>query len=590
MTLRSFFLRLLFRFGLCAWLSIQSAGSPSVRAGNSEGANAKPIAHFTDIAQKAGLTAPVIFGGENTKKYIIETTGTGVAIFDYDNDGWPDIFVVNGTKLEGLPSGKAPTSHLYRNNHDGTFTDVTEKAGLTHSGWGQGVCVGDYDNDGFEDLYVTYYGKNVLYHNNGDGTFTNVSEKAHVAGSGKAWGTGCAFIDYDRDGKLDLFVANYVDFDSATALTPGERPSCMWKGVPVMCGPRGLPWAKNILYHNLGNGVFEDVTTKAHIDQTNGHYGFSVSTFDYDDDGWPDIYVACDSTASILYHNNHDGTFTDVAVVAGAAFNDDGREQAGMGSTVADYDGDGRLDLFKTNFSDDTSTLYRNNGDGTFDDKTFPAGFGLNTRYLGWGVMFLDVDNDGWPDLLLVNGHVYPEVDSQHLGSNFKEPKILYHNNGNGTFTDISVNAGPGITAVSSARGLAIGDLWNDGRMSAVISNMNAPPMLLVNDLRNGNHWIAFRVIGSKSNRDGIGAKITVKAGTRTLVDEVRSGSSYVSNSDMRVHFGLGSATKIEWVQVRWPSGLVERFENLPADSIHTLKEGSGTPVTPVPPPASAKP
>jgi hypothetical protein len=583
MTLHSSFLRLLCFLGLCAWLSIQSASSPSVSTGNSESANAKPIVHFTDVAQKAGLTTPVVFGGENTKKYIIETTGTGVAIFDYDNDGWPDIFVVNGTTLEGFPSGKAPTSHLYRNNHDGTFTDVTEKAGLTHTGWGQGVCVGDYDNDGWEDLYVTYYGKNVLYHNNGNGTFTDVSEKAHVAGSGKTWGTGCAFVDYDRDGKLDLIVANYVDFDSATALEPGERPSCMWKGVPVMCGPRGLRWAKNILYHNLGNGTFEDVTTKAHIDQTNGHYGFSVSTFDYDDDGWPDIYVACDSVASILYHNNHDGTFTDVAVVAGAAFNDDGREQAGMGSTVGDYDGDGKLDLFKTNFSDDTATLYRNNGDGTFDDKTFPAGFGLNTQYLGWGVAFIDVDNDGWPDLLLVNGHVYPEVDSQHLGSNFREPKILYHNNGNGTFTDISVSAGPGIAAVSSSRGLAVSDLWNDGRMSAVISNMNEPPMLLVNDLHNGNHWIAFHTIGNpratqapglKSNRDGIGTKITVKAGTRTLVDEVRSGSSYISNNDIRVHFGLGSATKIDWVQVRWPSGLLERFENLPVDAIHILKEG----------------
>jgi len=565
-----------------------SVSVPNAGSNKSDSANAKPIVHFTDVSQKAGLTAPVIFGGENTKKYIIETTGTGVAIFDYDNDGWPDIFVVNGTKLDALPTSKAPTSHLYHNNHDGTFTDVTEKAGLTHTGWGQGVCVGDYDNDGFEDLYVTYYGKNVLYHNNGNGTFTDVSEKAHVAGSGKMWGTGCAFVDYDRDGKLDLMVANYVDYDSATALAPGERPNCMWKGVPVMCGPRGLPWAKNTLYRNLGNGVFEDVTTKAHIDQTNGHYGFSVSTFDYDDDGWPDIFVACDSTSSILYHNNHDGTFTDVAVVAGAAFNDDGREQAGMGSTVGDYDGDGRLDLFKTNFSDDTATLYRNVGDGTFDDKTFPAGFGLNTQYLGWGVMFVDVDNDGWPDLLLVNGHVYPEVDSQHLGSNFQEPKILYHNNGNATFTDISATAGPGITAVSSARGLAVGDLWNDGRMSAVISNMNAPPMLLVNDVRNGNHWIAFWTVGNKSNRDGIGAKITVKAGTRMLVDEVRSGSSYISNSDMRVHFGLGLATKIESVQVRWPSGLVESFENLPVDAIHTLKEGSGTPVNP--PPAPAKP
>lgn len=586
MTLPFSFLRLPFFLGLCAWFSMQSASAPSSSSDKSQSASAKPIVHFTDTAQKAGLTTPVIFGGENTKKYIIETTGTGVAIFDYDNDGWPDIFVVNGTKLDALPTSKAPTSHLYHNNHDGTFTDVTEKAGLTHTGWGQGVCVGDYDNDGFEDLYVTYYGKNVLYHNNGNGTFTDVSEKARVAGNGKMWGTGCAFVDYDRDGKLDLMVANYVDYDSATALSPGERPSCMWKGVPVMCGPRGLPWAKNILYHNLGKGVFEDVTTKAHIDQTNGHYSFSVSTFDYDEDGWPDIFVACDSTSSILYHNNRDGTFTDVAVVAGAAFNDDGREQAGMGSTVGDYDGDGRLDLFKTNFSDDTATLYRNMGDGTFDDRTFPAGFGLNTQYLGWGVMFLDVDNDGWPDLLLVNGHVYPEVDSQHLGSNFQEPKILYHNNGNGTFTDISANAGPGITMVSSARGLAVGDLWNDGRMSAVISNMNAPPMLLVNDVHNGNHWIAFRTIGSKSNRDGIGAKITVKTGARTFVDEVRSGSSYVSNNDMRVHFGLGAMAKIDSVQVRWPSGLVERFENLPVDAIHTLKEGSGALVTPLPAPA----
>src|SRR5258708_6386021 len=579
MSLHSSFLRLPCFLGLCAFLFMQSLGSQTVKSSKSENANAKPLVHFTDMAQKAGLTTPVIFGGETTKKYIIETTGTGVAIFDYDNDGWPDIFVVNGTKLEALPTSKAPTSHLYHNNHDGTFTDVTEKAGLTHTGWGQGVCVGDYDNDGFEDLYVTYYGRNVLYHNNGNGTFADVSEKAHVAGSGKAWGTGCAFIDYDRDGKLDLIIANYVDFDSATAVAGGERPSWMWKGVPVMCGPRGLPWGKNILYHNLGDGTFEDVTAKAHIDQTNGHYSFSVSTFDYDDDGWPDIFVACDSTASILYHNNHDGTFADVAVIAGAAFNDDGREQAGMGSTVGDYDSDGRLDLFKTNFSDDTATLYRNNGDGTFDDKTFPAGFGINTQYLGWGVMFLDVDNDGWPDLLLVNGHVYPEVDSQHLGSNFQEPKILYHNNGNETFTDISAHAGPGITAVSSARGLAVGDLWNDGRMSAVISNMNAPPMLLVNDVHNGNHWIALHTIGSKSNRDGIGAKITVKAGTRTFVDEVRSGSSYISNNDMRVHFGLGATTKIDWVQVRWPSGLVERFENLLVDASYILKEGSGTPV-----------
>jgi hypothetical protein len=584
--------------------------------------NPKPLAHFTDTAKEAGLTDAVVFGGVNTKKYILETTGTGVAIFDYDNDGWPDIFIANGTSLDSATSQKAPTSHLYHNNHDGSFTDVTQKAGLTHTGWGQGVCVGDYDNDGKEDLYVTYYGKNVLYHNNGDGTFSDVSEKAGVAGSGKSWGNGCAFVDYDRDGHLDLMVANYVDFNLATAPGPGDRSTCMWKGAPVMCGPQGLPAAKNILYHNRGDGTFEDLSAKSHIDKADGHYSLSVSTFDYDDDGWPDIFVACDSTASILYHNNRDGTFTDVAITAGAAFNEDGRAQAGMGSTVADYNGDGKLDIFKTNFSDDTATLYRNNGNGTFDDVTYPAGLGLNTKYLGWGAMFFDFDNDGWPDILLVNGHVYPEVDSQHLGSTFQEPRILYHNNGNGTFTDISADAGPGITSANSSRGLSIGDLWNDGRQSAVISNMNAPPSLLVNDVRTTNHWIAFRLIGSSyaatsqkqnasskpasapqaphpnpfssftsatssasfaSSRDAIGARITMKAGSRLFVDEVRSGSSYDSNNDMRVHFGLGAATKLDSMQVRWPSGLTEKFDGLAVDKIHTLKEGSGTPVRDAP-------
>ncbi len=516
------------------------------------------VAYFVDEGEKRGLTMRNVFGGVDTKKYIIETTGTGVAIFDYDNDGWPDIFVVNGTTLEPLAGKKPPTNHLYHNNRDGTFTDVTEKAGLAkNSGWGQGVCVGDYDNDGFEDLYVTYYGKNILYHNNGDGTFSDASEKAHVSGSGKAWGTGCAFVDYDRDGKLDLFVATYVDFDVSTAPGPGERASCIWKGVPVMCGPRGLPWSKNILYRNKGDGTFEDVTTKAKIDQTNGHYGFSVSTFDFDDDGWPDIYVACDSTPSILYRNNHDGTFTDVAVVAGA----DGKEQAGMGSTIGDYNGDGRLDIFKTNFSDDTATLYRNNGDGTFDDVTFAAGLGLHTKYLGWGTMFVDVDNDGWPDLLLVNGHVYPEVTKQHLGSEYEEPRLLYHNLGNGKFEDISESSGPGITTARSSRGLAVGDLWNDGKMSAVVSNMNEPVSLLVNQVKSASHWIGIKTVGTKSNRDGIGAKIRVQASGRLRVDEVRSGSSLDSNNDMRVHFGLGSAAKVDCEGGLGGSALAERAD-----------------------------
>jgi enediyne biosynthesis protein E4 len=567
------------------------------QAASAETASPKPLAYFVDIAKHAGLTMSNVFGGVTTKKYIIETTGTGVAIFDYDNDGWPDIFIVNGTTLdEKFAASQDPTNHLYRNNHDGTFTDVTQRAGLARTGWGQGVCVGDYDNDGYEDLYVTYYGKNVLYHNNGNGTFTDVTVIADVAGSGKAWGTGCAFVDYDRDGHLDLMVANYVDFDLSRAPAPGDRPNCMWKGVPVMCGPQGLPSAKNILYHNRGNGSFEDVSRKSHVDQTDGHYAFSVTTFDYDDDGWPDIFVACDSTPSILYHNNRDGTFKDVAVTSGAAFNEDGRAQAGMGSTAGDYNGDGRLDIFKTNFSDDTATLYRNNGDGTFDDVTYPAGLGLNTQYLGWGTMFFDFDNDTWPDLLLVNGHVYPEVDSEHLGSSFQEPRILYHNNANGTFTDISATAGPGITTPVSSRGLAVGDLWNDGHLSAVVSNMNAPPSLLVNQVRTTNHWIAFRLIGAtssvpakttassatvpgtptKSTRDALGARIRAKLGPRILIDEVRSGSSFDSNNDMRVHFGLGAATKIDWVEVRWPSGLVEKFDNLAVDAIHRIKEGSG--------------
>ena len=538
-------------------------------------------AWFVDVASRAGLKMQNVNGGLNAKKFIIETTGSGVAIIDYDHDGWPDIFLVNGSTLEEIQSpGSRPTGHLFHNNHDGTFTDVTRKAGLDFAGWGQGACVGDYDNDGFDDLYVTYYGKNRLYHNQGNGTFQEVAGPAGVAGDGSAWGTGCAFVDYDRDGRLDLVVANYVLFDVKKAPKPGEGLMCVWKGTPVMCGPRGLESSPNLLYHNAGGGKFKDVSKSSGIEKTDGHYCFSISTLDYDDDGWPDIYVACDSTPSILYHNLKNGTFADVAAEVGVAFDENGREQAGMGSTVGDYDNDGRPDIFKTNFSDDSSSLYRNNGDGTYSATIFDAGLSLNTRFLGWGTMFIDVDNDGNPDILSVNGHVYPEVDANHLGSTYREPRLFYRNEGGGKFRDLSAQCGPGCSEPQSSRGLAVADLWNDGRMSAVVNNMNGQPMLLVNQSANKNHWLGVASRGRKCNRDGIGAKVTVFAGDRKFVQEVRSGSSYISSSDLRLHFGLGNVKIVDRIEVRWPDGRAETFPGGNADRFVTLVEGGGLSAT----------
>ena len=533
-------------------------------------------AWYVDVAAKAGITVRNVNGGSTTKRYIIESTGSGAAIIDYDRDGWPDIFLVNGSTLPGINPPEPPTNHLFHNNHDGTFTDVTAKAGLISTGWGQGVCVGDYDNDGFDDIFVTGYGANRLFHNQGNGTFREVARQSGVAGSGKEWGTGCAFIDYDRDGKLDLVVANYVHFDLATTPAPGQGPGCIWKGVPVMCGPRGLASAPNILYHNLGNGKFDDVSKPSGIENTTAHYCFSVSTIDYNDDGWPDVYVACDSTPAILYRNNRDGTFTDVGIDSSVAFNEDGREQAGMGSTVADYDGDGKLDIFKTNFSDDTSTLYHNNGDGTFADKTFPAGLGINTDALGWGAAFADVDNDGWPDLLVVNGHVYPEVDSGLMGTRYREPRFLYYNLGNGKFRDLSKSAGPGLTEPRSGRGLAIGDLFNDGRLDAVVNNLSDLPMLLVNVASNKNHWLGLRLVGTTSNKDGIGSRVILHGGKRTWVDEVRSGSSFNSSNDLRLHFGLGASPDLTSIEIRWPNGRDEVFDS-PRDLDHFIEITEGT-------------
>lgn len=543
----------------------------------------KDPAWFVDVARTAGLTVKNVNGGEASKHYIIESTGSGVGIIDYDRDGWPDIFIVNGQELQldgTKKTSSSPTNHLFHNNHDGTFTDVTEKAGLHSVGWGQGVCIGDYDNDGFDDIFVTGYGHNRLFHNDRHGHFKELSEAAGVAGTGKEWGTGCAFVDYDRDGKLDIAIANYVHFDLNRTPKPGEEAGCMWKGTPVMCGPRGLPSAPNILYHNIGNGRFEDVSERSGFQKTAGHYCFSVTTLDYDEDGWPDIYMACDSTPSILYRNNHDGTFTDRAAETGVAYNEDGREQAGMGATAADYDGDGHLDIFKTNFSDDTSTLYRSNGDGTFSDVTSLAGLAINTYALGWGADFLDVDNDGWPDLLVANGHVYPEVDEAQLGSTFRQPRFLYYNQGNGHFRDISKDAGSGLTEPLSGRGLATADLWNDGRIEAVVNNLSDRPMLLVNIAGNHNHWIGLHLEGTRSNKSAIGARVIVR-GTqsgkaRVWVDEVRSGSSYDSSNDLRLHFGLGALPQLSGLEVRWPNGAVEVFSVPDLDRFTNVIEGSG--------------
>jgi hypothetical protein len=533
-------------------------------------------AWYIDVAAEAGIAVRNVNGSVASKRYIIESTGSGVAIIDYDRDGWPDIFLVNGSTMPGTKLPNPPTNHLFHNNHDGTFSDVTAKAGLISTGWGQGACVGDYDNDGFDDIYVTGYGTNRLFHNQGNGTFLEVARQSGVAGSGKEWGTGCAFVDYDRDGKLDLVVANYVHFDLASTPAPGQA-GCNWKGVPVMCGPRGLPSAPNILYHNLANGKFEDVSKTSGIENTAAHYCFSVTTIDYNRDGWPDLYIACDSTPSILYRNNQDGTFTDVGVDSSVAFNEDGREQAGMGSTAGDYDGDGNLDIFKTNFSEDTSTLYHNNGDGTFTDTTFAAGLGINTDALGWGVAFADVDNDGWPDLLVVNGHVYPEVDFRILGTSYREPRFLYYNLGNGKFKDLSKSAGPGLTEPRSCRGMAIADLFNDGRLDAVVNTLSDFPMLLVNMASNQNHWLGLRLIGTTSNRDAIGARAILHGATRVWVDEVRSGSSFNSSNDLRLHFGLGTAPRLISIEVRWPNGSDETFA-APAQLDHfiELTEGAG--------------
>jgi hypothetical protein len=563
------------------WPQGAAPAAPATAAPSSQIAGTPLGLSFLNVAQQAGLNAKTVFGGEHKNKYLLETTGCGVAFYDYDNDGWLDIFLVNGWRLEGFPKGQEPSSHLFKNNRDGTFTDVTVKAGLVHSGWGQGVCVGDYDNDGFDDLFVTYFGKNLLYHNNGNGTFTDVSEKSGVAETGKRWNSGCAFVDYDRDGRLDLFVANYIDLDLATAPVPESGP-CNYKGLLVACGPPGLNGGKNILYHNNGDGTFKDVSEAAGILAANGTYGLGVLTADFDNDGWPDIYVANDSTASALYKNLGNGKFTDVAMEAGCALSADGKPQAGMGVSAIDYDLDGNLDILKTNFAGDTPSLYRNIGGGNFEDATFPAGLGKHTQFLGWGCGFFDMDNDGWADILICNGHVYPEVEQLRTEAGYAQSKLLYRNLRNGRFDEVSLEGGPGITVPVASRGCAFGDFDNDGDIDVVVNTVNDYPQLLRCDQKNKNNWLKVRTIGTKSNRSGIGARLRcvthmegeIKA--HAQIDEVRSGGSYYSQNDLRVHFGIGKAEKVDLLEIRWPSGAMEKLENIKPNQVIYVKEGEG--------------
>ena len=567
------------------WPSLASPLSPSEPAKSSAPVSkiaGTPLGvNFIDVAKECGLNSKTVYGGEHKNKYLLETTGCGAAFYDYDNDGWLDIFLVNGWRLEGFSKGQEPTSHLFRNNRDGTFTDVTAKAGLLHSGWGQGVCVGDYDNDGFEDLFVTYFGKNVLYHNNGNGTFTDVSEKAGIAGNGKRWNTGCAFVDYDRDGRLDLFVANYIDLDLATAPVPESGP-CLYKGVMVACGPPGLIGGKNILFHNNGDGTFRDASESSGILQANGTYGLGVLTADFDNDGWPDIYVANDSTASALYQNRKNGKFMDIAMEAGCALSADGKPQAGMGVSAADYDLDGNLDIVKTNFAGDTPSLYHNLGGANFEDATFPAGLGRHTQYLGWGCGFFDFDNDGWPDILICNGHVYPEVEQLRTEAGYAQRKLLYRNLRDGKFEDVSLEAGPGISGPTASRGCALGDFDNDGDLDFVVNCVNELPQLIRCDSHRKDNWIKIRTIGTKSNRSGIGARILCvttlpgESKPHRQIDEVRSGGGYFSQNDLRVHFGIGLASKVDLLEIRWPSGQTDSLKDLKPNQLYYVTEGKG--------------
>jgi hypothetical protein len=531
------------------------------------------LSRITDVAKEARLTQPIIYGGAESKSYIIEVVGCGVAFLDYDNDGWMDLFVLSGTRLDGAPPGT--TNRLYKNNRDGTFTDVTAKAGLQRTGWASAVTVGDYDNDGFDDLFITYYGQNVLYHNNGDGTFTEVTERAGLRQPATRYGSGCCWVDYDRDGHLDLFVANYLNTTLEKLPKPGENSDCTWKGVPVNCGPRGLPPGSVQLFHNNGDGTFTDVSKASGVSAASGSYPMTVVAADYDNDGWPDIYVACDSTPSWLFRNQHNGTFREEGLERGVALSEDGLEQAGMGVGVGDYDLDGNLDIFKTHFADDTNVLYHNDGKGNFDDVTTRSGLGVETRYVGWGAGVVDLDNDGNPDLFAATGSVYPEVEKRLPAYPFRTPRLVFRSLGDGRFEELIEEAGSGISAPHASRGCAFGDFDNDGDMDILVSNMNEPPSLLRNDVTGKNHWLKVLLVGVQTNRSAIGSRVTARYGSRRQAQEVSAQSSFYSTNDRRLHFGLGTESSAD-LTIRWTNGATEAIPKVAADQLVVIREGAG--------------
>ena len=530
-------------------------------------------AHFVDMAAAAGLHAPTIYGGVDSKKYILESTGCGCAFIDYDNDGWMDIFLLSGTRLTGDPAGA--TNRLYKNNRDGTFTDVTERAGLKATGWASGVCIGDYNNDGFEDIFCSYFGQNRLYRNNGDGTFIDVTKSAGLWNEEPRWGAGCSFLDYNRDGNLDLFVSNYVNFSFEHAPVPGENSNCNWKGIPVECGPVGMPTGRHSLYRNNGDGTFSDVSQPAGIAKATASYGMTVVAADLDEDGWTDIFVACDSTPSLLFMNNHDGTFREEGVLRGVALSDDGMEQAGMGIGVGDYDLDGHLDLFKTHFADDANGLYHNDGKGNFDELTHSSLLAVETRYVCWGAGMVDLDNDGYPDIFLVTGNVYPEIEHKLPQYANKTPRVVFRNLRNGKFEELGQEAGPGVMEAHCSRGCAFGDFDNDGDMDILIVNLNEPPSLLRNDLKAKQNWIKVKCEGVKSNRSAIGARVLVRYGEKVQSQAVLSQASFYSCNDSRLHFGLGTFNSAD-IEVFWPNGLHEKFKRVAANQLVILREGEG--------------